>query len=34
MADSVIHWERDLAKALGRASEENKPVLLDFFNPE
>jgi hypothetical protein len=34
MMDGVIHWERDLAMALERASEENKPVLLDFFNPE
>jgi hypothetical protein len=29
----TIQWESDLSKALSRAKEEKKPVLLDFFNP-
>ena len=29
----VIQWETDMDKALSRAKSENKPVLLDFFNP-
>jgi hypothetical protein len=32
MATSV-QWESDLQKALAKAKAENKPVLLDFFNP-
>ncbi len=28
-----ILWETDLEKALARAKNEKKPVLLDFFNP-
>jgi hypothetical protein len=28
-----IAWETDLKKALARAKNEKKPVLLDFFNP-
>ena len=28
-----IQWEKDLDKALERANAENKPVLMDFFNP-
>jgi uncharacterized protein YyaL (SSP411 family) len=32
--DDPIKWETDMEKALERASEENKPVLLDFFNPD
>jgi hypothetical protein len=28
-----IEWERDMDTALERAKKENKPVLLDFFNP-
>ncbi len=27
-------WECELDKALDRARREQKPVLLDFFNPE
>lgn len=27
-------WETDWGTALERAVLENKPVLLDFFNPE
>lgn len=33
MADA-IQWESELEKALARARDEGKPVLLDFFNPE
>jgi hypothetical protein len=29
----AIQWESDLGKALSRAKAENKPVLMDFFNP-
>jgi hypothetical protein len=29
----AIRWESDLSKALSRAKAENKPVLMDFFNP-
>ena len=28
-----VKWERDFDTALSRAREEDKPVLLDFFNP-
>jgi hypothetical protein len=28
-----IQWESDLNKALSRAKAEEKPVLMDFFNP-
>ena len=28
-----IEWEKDLSSALARAKQENKPVLMDFFNP-
>lgn len=32
MADT-IQWESSLGVALARAKAENKPILLDFFNP-
>jgi hypothetical protein len=28
-----IQWEKDFDRALARAKTENKPVLMDFFNP-
>jgi ABC-type glycerol-3-phosphate transport system substrate-binding protein len=28
-----IHWLTDMGTALQRAKSENKPILLDFFNP-
>ncbi|GAB4246144.1 MAG: hypothetical protein Kow0054_00060 [Deferrisoma sp.] len=28
-----IQWETDFQKAVARAKAEDKPVLLDFFNP-
>jgi hypothetical protein len=31
--ETKINWESKFDKALARATEENKPVLLDFFNP-
>jgi len=30
----ILHWESDFNQALTRAKAENKPVLLDFFNPQ
>jgi uncharacterized protein YyaL (SSP411 family) len=29
----TIKWESSLDAALARAKEEDKPILLDFFNP-
>jgi len=29
----AIQWESDLDNALSRAKAENKPVLMDFYNP-
>jgi hypothetical protein len=31
--ESVIQWETDMGVTLLRAGKENKPILLDFFNP-
>jgi uncharacterized protein YyaL (SSP411 family) len=31
--ETKINWESKFEEALARAKEENKPVLLDFFNP-
>jgi len=31
--EKAIQWETDLDKALSRAQKENKPILMDFFNP-
>ncbi len=28
-----ISWETEMKKALARAKKEDRPVLLDFFNP-
>lgn len=28
-----IRWESDFQEALKRSKNENKPVLMDFFNP-
>jgi hypothetical protein len=28
-----IQWESDYEKAMARSKKENKPVLMDFFNP-
>lgn len=28
-----IKWQTNFSEALARARSENKPVLLDFFNP-
>jgi hypothetical protein len=32
--ETAISWETDLNQALKRAKAEQKPVLLDFFNPQ
>lgn len=32
MSTTVI-WESDLSKSLAKGQSEQKPVLLDFFNP-
>ncbi len=29
----MINWESEITKALELGQAENKPVLLDFFNP-
>ena len=29
----TIKWETAMDRALARAKAENRPVLLDFFNP-
>ncbi len=29
----TIAWETSMDRALERAKSENKPILLDFFNP-
>lgn len=29
-----IQWEKSFDAALSRAKAENKPVFLDFFNPQ
>lgn len=31
---TAISWETDLNQALKRSKTEQKPVLLDFFNPQ
>jgi hypothetical protein len=31
--ENEIKWEADMDVALARASSENRPVLLDFYNP-
>jgi uncharacterized protein YyaL (SSP411 family) len=31
--ENPINWQTDMWMALQRAKEENKPILLDFFNP-
>lgn len=31
--EKAVIWESDLQKALAKAKAENKPVLMDFFNP-
>lgn len=33
MEGNQIKWETDMDAALKRAREEQKPILLDFFNP-
>jgi hypothetical protein len=32
--NGAIKWEMDLNAALARAKAEEKPVFLDFFNPQ
>jgi len=32
--DMKIQWETNMEKALARAKAENKPIFLDFFNPQ
>jgi uncharacterized protein YyaL (SSP411 family) len=32
MADQIT-WQKDMKEALALAKKENKPVLIDFFNP-
>ena len=32
--DTTVKWESDFNQALTRSRAENKPVLLDFYNPQ
>lgn len=32
--ESSMNWEIDLGVALARAAAEEKPVFVDFFNPD
>jgi len=32
--ENKIYWEKTMEEALGLARSKNKPILLDFFNPE
>jgi hypothetical protein len=34
MATTKTHWAADLTEAFDRAAEQNKIVLIDFFNPQ
>jgi len=29
-----MQWETNLDKAMARSKAENKPIFLDFFNPQ
>ncbi len=31
---AAITWLTEMEQALSKAKEENKPILLDFFNPQ
>lgn len=31
--EEIITWESSMDAALRKAKAENKPILLDFFNP-
>jgi len=31
---SAIRWVTELQQALDQSKKENKPILLDFFNPQ
>ena len=30
---TIINWQTDMKGALALAKKENKPLLVDFFNP-
>ncbi len=30
----IITWEKDIGSALAKAKSTNRPVFLDFFNPQ
>jgi hypothetical protein len=32
--EKKIQWETEIGKAKKRAQAENKPIFLDFFNPQ
>jgi uncharacterized protein YyaL (SSP411 family) len=32
--ETKIKWETEWDKALNRSKTENKPIFLDFFNPQ
>jgi hypothetical protein len=33
VADAQIKWEKDFQASIAKAKADNKPILLDFFNP-
>lgn len=34
LADAQIKWEKDFQASIAKAKADNKPILLDFFNPK
>jgi len=34
MSDTAASWEKNIQVALDRAASEQRPILVDFFNPD